>query len=74
MYRPGVHEACLAQLVRVVRGGLRALNAAHGAPLARLAAALALNPNVHTLLPVTSVHSTPNRHYDVAQSRLLVSP
>lgn len=44
-YRPGVHEACLAQLVRVVRRDMVALNAAHGAPLARLAAALALNPN-----------------------------
>lgn len=42
----GVHEACLTQLLRIVRRDLVAQNAAHSAPLARtLAAALALNPN-----------------------------
>lgn len=52
-YRPGVHEACLTQFLRVVRCGLRAQYAAYGAPLARaIAAALALNPNQHfTFLP-----------------------
>lgn len=43
-----MHEASLAQLLRVVGRGLGALNAAHRAPLDRaLAAALALNPNQH---------------------------
>lgn len=46
LYRPGVHEACLTQLLRVVRRGLSAQNAAYSAPFPRtLAASLALNPN-----------------------------
>lgn len=44
IYRPGVHEACLAQFVRIVRRGLRAQYAAHRTPLARLAS-VSLNPN-----------------------------
>lgn len=48
---PGVHEACLTQLVRVVLRGLRTENAAHGAPLARLTASLALNPNQYFTHP-----------------------
>lgn len=51
-YRPGVHEACLTQLLRVVRRGLVAQNAANGARLPGVAAALALNPNQQfTILP-----------------------
>lgn len=51
-YRPGVHEACLTQLLRVVLRRLVAQNAAHSAP--RLAAAFALNPNQYfTFLPYT---------------------
>lgn len=50
LYRPGVHEACLAQLVGVVHRGLGAEDATQRAPLARVAARLALTPN-NILLP-----------------------
>lgn len=58
-YRPGVHEACLTQLLRVVWRDLVAQNAANGAHLRSIAAALALNPNQHfTILPQMALKKT----------------
>lgn len=54
-----MHEACLTQLVGVVRGGVGAENAAHRAPLARaLAAALALYPITLYCLTITDTPKT----------------
>lgn len=58
-YRPGVHEACLTQLLRVVWRDLVAQNAANGADLPSIAAALALNPNQYfTMLPLMALKTT----------------
>lgn len=60
-YRPGVHEACLAQFVRVVSGGLRTQDSAHCAPFARTLtdAAIALHPNQSSSFTICLMNNGP---------------